>query len=370
MSKFTDKGLQYWLPHYLWQQMFKKRARKTKKPMHILFCFVDHFEPFHGGVDFKTAKQRVQAWVKGYPAMAEKYRDADGKPPQHTWFYPPHLNHIFLKDLVGLCNSNYGEIEMHLHHNHMEPFPDTSETLRAKIKKCIDDYSKYGIFCLPDGTKRFAFIHGDWSLDNSGGPKICGVNDEILILKEMGCFADFTFPSVNKCQAKMINTIYYCKDDPKLPKSYDSGVPVTVGNIPLDVDLMMITGPIGIRLKRKGKLLWPAIESGSFGYQNKPTPQRVDTWIKTNIHVNGRPEWVFVKIHCHGGPEINHDVAFGEQAKDIYKYLLNKYNDGVNYILHFVTSREMYNIIKAAESGCQGTPNDFRNYLIPKYIYR
>ena len=163
-----------------------------------MFCLVDHFEPFHQNVDFNTAKKRVDVWNERYPALAEKYFDADGKPPQHTWFYPPHLDHTFLKDLVCLCKRGYGDIEMHLHHNHMEPFPDTSETLKAKIKKCIDDYSKYGIFCLPDGSRKYAFIHGDWSLDNSAGSEICGVNDEITILKETGCYADFTFPSVNK----------------------------------------------------------------------------------------------------------------------------------------------------------------------------
>lgn len=28
-----------------------------------------------------------------------------------------------------LCASEFGEIEMHLHHNRLKPFPDTTETL-------------------------------------------------------------------------------------------------------------------------------------------------------------------------------------------------------------------------------------------------
>ena len=259
--------------------------------------------------------------------MADKYIDADGKHPQHVWFYPPHLDHRFLDDLITLCNNGYGEIEMHLHHNRMEPFPDTSDTLRRKIEKCIFDYSKYGIFCLPDGTHKFAFIHGDWSLDNSGGPLICGVNDEILILKKMGCFADFTFPSVNICQPRMFNLIYYCKDDPDLPKSYNTGIPVVAGEKPFDVDLMIVTGPVGLRLKTKGKLILPSIESGSFGHLNLPTPDRVDTWVKCNIHIKGRPEWIFVKIHTHGAPEFNHDVNLGRLANNFYEYFCNKFNN-------------------------------------------
>ena len=33
--------------------------------------------------------------------------------------------------------------------------------------------------------------------------------------------------------------------------------------------------------------------------------------------------------------------------------------------LHYVTAREAYNIVKAAEAGCSGDPNDYRDYLIP-----
>jgi len=365
---FRNKGLRYWLPYYLWQKLLPREKPDPGKPVHIIFCLVDHFEPFHDATTFEKAKWRVNQWVKHYPRMSENFQDADGRHPQHTWFYPPHLDHCFLEDLVGLCRAGYGEVEMHLHHNHMEPFPDTSITLRGKIQKCLDDYSKFDIFCLPNGDQKFAFIHGDWSLDNAAGPKICGINDEITILKELGCFADFTFPSINKCQPKMVNCIYYCKDNPTAPKSYDIGIPVVAGVKSIDVDLMMITGPIGLRWNEKNFGL-PAIESGSFGYLNRPTPKRIDVWVNTHIHVRGCPDWVFVKIHTHGGPRFNHDVNFGNDANVMYSYLCSKYNDGIEYFLHFVTAREMYNIIKAAESGCKGNPASYRDYIIPKYIY-
>lgn len=364
-----NKGLQYWLPQYLLKGILKKKTANIEQPTHIMFSVVDHYEPFHGNVDWKTAKQRVDKWVTDYPRMAKAFKDSDNRPPQHTWFYPPHLDHCFLTDLVGLCKYGFGEVEMHLHHNHMEPFPDTHESLRTKIKKCIEDYAVHGIFCLPDGSRRFAFIHGDWSLDNAAGPEICGVNSEISILKELGCFADFTFPAINQCQPRMVNTIYYCKDDPDRPKSYDKGIPVSVGILPEKIDLMMITGPIGLR-KNKHRPFVPSIESGSFGYQNPPSCERVDFWIKTNIHVVGRPEWIFVKIHTHGAPEFNHDVNIGRTAEAMYKYISTKYNDGERYLLHFVTAREMYNIIKAAEAGFSGNPNNFRDYLIPRYMYK
>ena len=41
----------------------------------------------------------------------------------------------------------------------------------------------------PDGRPAFAFIHGNWALDNSRLENVrnyCGVNDELTILRETG----------------------------------------------------------------------------------------------------------------------------------------------------------------------------------------
>ena len=365
---FLNKGLRYWLPYYLLQQIYPKEKPDLSEPVHIFLCVVDHFEPFHGGVDFERSKWRVGQWVKGYPKMAKNYRDADGKPPQHTWFYPPHLDHCFLEDLVGLCKSGYGEIEMHLHHNHMEPFPDTSETLRDKIKKCIDDYSKYGIFCLPDGSRKFAFIHGDWSLDNSRGPKICGVNNEISILKECGCYADFTFPSLGRAQPVMVNTFYYAKDNPERPKSYTWGKPVRVAGRPWG-DLMMIPGIIGLRWRSRTHKYRPSIEASNISESDYPFAERVDYWVRNAVTVKGRPNWLFIKLHTHGCCEMGFDCLFGTLADNMYSYMEKKYNNGKNWFLHYLTAREMYNIIKAAEAGEQGNPNKYRSFIVDNYLY-
>lgn len=368
LTKLSERGLRYWLPYYLWQQLFKNRTSQTEKPLHILFCFVDHFEPFNGGADLKTAKWRVEQWVRKYPNVADRYKDSDGKPPQHTWFYPPHLDHRFLEDLVSLCKDGYGEIEMHLHHNHMEPFPDTSETLRGKIQKCIDDYSNYGIFCLRDGSRKFAFIHGDWSLDNSRGPKICGVNNEISILKECGCYADFTFPSLGRAQPAMVNTFYYAKDNPDRPKSYTWGKPVRVGGRAWG-DLMMIPGIIGLRWRARIHKYRPSIEASNISKSDYPFPERIDYWVRNAIVVKGKQDWLFIKLHTHGCCEIDLDSVLDSSTDNMYAYLETKYNDGEHYLLHYVTAREMHNIVKAAEAGMDGDPTNFRDFEVSKYVY-
>jgi len=54
-------------------------------PKHILFAFVDHFEPTYSPSP-TTPNADVIAWVNDYMAMAGKHVDADGRHPIHTYF--------------------------------------------------------------------------------------------------------------------------------------------------------------------------------------------------------------------------------------------------------------------------------------------
>ena len=362
------KDMQYWLASYLreFHNIFSKR--KIKQPIHILLCKVDHFEPGNGNADTEKQEYRVSAWLKQYPKMAKKHKDADGCPPKHTWFYPPHHDLKFLKDLVGLCAEGFGEIEMHLHHNRMEPFPDTEQTLRKKIRQCIDTYGNYGIFKTKDNKTTYAFIHGDWSLDNANGDKVCGINNEIEILQDTGCYADFTYPSLGKAQPKMINSIYYAVDHPGKPKSYNWGRKLIVGKKG-QAGLLMIQGIIGLRLKRKKYRIMPSIEASNLDLADSPTEWRINYWIKNGVTIPGRPEWKFIKLHTHGAREDTWDSLFGPLADKMFTYFENKFNDGKKFVLHYVSAREMYNIAKAAEDGLKGDPNHYRDYKILPYKY-
>jgi hypothetical protein len=75
---------------------------------------------------------------------------------------------------------------------------------------------------------------------------------------------------------------------------------------------------------------------------------------------------VFVKIHTHGTQERDIDTLLGDPTVKMYEYLASYYNDGKKHCMHFVSSREMYNIVKAAEAGKGGSPNAYRDFLIPK----
>ena len=353
------RNMQIWLGSYLRR---RPPARPASGPVHVMFCFVDHFEPNWGRVDLATQRARVDRWCRDYRALAGRHRDADGRAPQHTFFYPEEeYVEEHLDKLAALCADGYGEIEIHLHHDN-----DTPENFTATIDR-FNKLLHERHSALPrdpvTGQLRFGFIHGNWCLDNSRADgRWCGINNELVLLRELGCYADFTLPSApSDTQTRMVNAIYYATDDPLRPKSHDTGTPVRVGGTPSG-DLMIVQGPLNLNWRERRFGLIPRIDAADVRRACPPTPARVDAWVRTGIHVEGRPEWVFVKVHTHGTQERDMDTLLGAPMEAMHAHLENAYNDGERHVLHYVTSREMYNIIKAAEAGKRGNPDAWRDF--------
>ena len=366
------KKMQYWILSDVKRSIIRFFQPKPKGAVHIMFCFVDHFEPGNRHATPELQKSRVDAWVNRYPDLASKHQDSDGVRPQHTFFFPPHYDtHDHLEKIVNLCSEGFGEVEMHLHHDKHGPWPDDEISLEKKILGCIEAYSRYGVFCLPDGRKTYGFIHGDWALANSlKGGTHCGVNNELSILKATGCYADFTFPISNEAQPKLANTIFYSQTDLFCAKPYNiQPKPVQSGEKPPNNSLMLIQGIIGIRWKSRTHIFKPSIEQSNMDINDHPFAKRIDYWVNKGIHVKGKPEWVFIKIHTHGSREEDRDVLLGKGCDDMFSYLETHYNDGKKYALHYVSSREMFNIVKAAEDRRNGNPSKYRDYVIPRYCY-
>ena len=104
--------------------------------------------------------------------MCSKHRDSDGYPPKHTWFYAMDgMLEFELMELRKMVDAGLGEVELHRHHDH-----DTSESFSRKLRDGLRVFQKYG-FMKPVGNGKpgsFAFIHGNWSLDNSRGRTFAG----------------------------------------------------------------------------------------------------------------------------------------------------------------------------------------------------
>jgi len=325
-----------------------------------MFLICDHYEPKHKVTRDNQDIERVSSWVDGYPEFAKQCLSEFGHYPLHSWFYPPHHGYEHIDQLNRLVYHGYGELELHYHHDN-----DTSEKFFHDMTDVIKIYNRKGAL-LTSGNEiksTFAFIHGDWALDNSAHGKYCGVNDELTILDKIGCWGDFTMPSAEECQTRKINSIYYAVDNPHKPKSHDTGKDARVGKTNPE-GLFMLQGPLGINWKRSGL---PKVENASITDSNWGREDRVKYWIKSNVHVKGKPEWKFIKLHTHGAVERDHDALFGKKALQMHRYLNQYYNDGTKYKLHYVTARQAYNICKAAEAGMTGDPDLFLDYVIPPY---
>ncbi len=363
-----------WLPNYVkWKTSNKLMSRSVSSLTHVMFLFVDHFEPWEDTDDPRIAKSRMDCWVNNYPQMASKHRDANGFMPRHTWFYLvedwqwKEYDEGFLRQLGALSYDGFGEVELHVHHGAPQRiFPDVNspEKLHSFIEEMKSFFSQTGALVTAEEVPRqpYGFIHGKWALDNAMDGMYCGVDNEIEVLQETGCYADFTMPSGIQSQSRKINSIYYPTGNPLCPKSFDWGVDVKAGALN-NGRLMIFSGMIDIYFRN---FFWGGsiVEKSNLDHNDVPTERRIDTWIKSNIHVKDRPQWIFVKVHTHGAREQDFDVSFGELADKMHAYLEEKYNDGERYKLHYVTTREAYNIVKAAEAGENGDPSLFRDYLI------
>ena len=95
---------QLWLPGCL---TTRRTLRPTQgRPLEILFCVADHYEPNVGGADLPRQRERVERWVQGYPALARRHRDAGGRTPRHTFFYPAEAyDPSLVERLASLCRS-------------------------------------------------------------------------------------------------------------------------------------------------------------------------------------------------------------------------------------------------------------------------
>jgi hypothetical protein len=375
MSAFTDqvaKGLAClrWLPAYAGQQLVRRGFRKAG-PQHLIVALADHFEPsIVPGVsgrhlDLDEQERRLERWCREYPKMADAHRDGDGFPFRHTYFYPAEQFHKTLIDrLAEHCHDGWGEVEIHLHHG--VDAPDTSEATRRVLVEFRDELASRG--CLPrwngQGSSRYAFVHGNWALANSAGGRYCGVDDEMAILAETGCYADLTLPApLGLPQVGKINSLYECGLPLDQRAPHRRGRRLAVGRSARTFPLI-VQGPLMVNaLRRVGGRLRPGIEQGVVVTHDAPTPARLGLWQQAGISVAGRPEWAFIKLSCHGMDPRDEPVMLGAPIQRFLRTLLDAARDDGDRV-HFVTAREMVNIALAACDGRDGDPAAYRDYRL------
>jgi hypothetical protein len=344
-----------WLTRHLstWRP-FDRRQLPPGLPIDVMVLVADHFEPARRFGD-AAAVESVQSWVGAYERLVSRFRDADGRPPQHTWFYRyDYPNPGCVHALAECAFRGFGEVEFHLHHSH-----DTHASFARTLRDGLEFFARFGAMRSAEAQprSRFAYLAGNSALDNGAGDDaLSGCDTELSALREAGCYADFTFPNLGSpAQPRLTNTIYYATEDGK-PRSYDDGTPVRVGGA-ASGDLMLLQGPVAFHWANG------CVDDGAVENSSPAHPQRLAPWLAAHVHVAGRPEWVFVKLSTHG---MQNRVSFLGEGMAATLEAMQAWWNRPPFRLHYVTAREAYNIVKAAEAGRSGNPGDYRDFDVPR----
>ena len=336
----------------------------------IILIVANHFEPAWSSTRVALNKReqvsRVISWCAKAKRTGESIRDFDGVPFKHTNFYPAEQYSYELLDLLAALQSEgFGEVEIHLHHG--VDRPDTAENLRNVLVDFRDRLAgehKCLSRMMAAPTPMYGFVHGNFALANSAGGRCCGVDSEIQILAETGCYADFTLPSApDQSQVSIINAIYQCGGRLDRRRPHNTGLSLSTARPPsLPI---LITGPLVFDWsKRKYRLPWPRLDGGALARNQPLDGARFHNWIEAGISVQGRPDWIFVKLFCHGFFPQDQDYCIGEPLIRSLDAVLNTAHRTGEFKIHFATAREAFNIAMAAAHGKSGEPGEYRDYLL------
>ena len=156
------------LPGGTWRAL----AGAVREPVHLIIAVADHFEP---AIDLESGykrvprseqERRVEWWCREYPKVVDRWRDDDGRPFVHTYFYPAEQYDCGLLEMIAHhCHSGWGEIEVHLHHGMLEP--GTADNTRRLLTDFRDQLAfRHRCLSAEEGSSqpRYGFVHGNFAL--------------------------------------------------------------------------------------------------------------------------------------------------------------------------------------------------------------
>lgn len=361
-----------WLSRYpFWRARTALRSlRDNGATQRLMVIVANHFEPSwknDGSFwDRETQARRVESWVKQARVAGSLLRDHDGMPFRHTYFYPGEQYHRpLIEMLADLETDGLGEIEIHLHHGVERP--DTADRTRRALVEFRDLLAEeHRCLSREDGDPRprYAFVHGNLALANSMGGRCCGVDNEMEILAETGCYADLTLPAApQEAQTPMINAIYQCDRPLNERAPHRAGRGLRVGaQVRLPV---ILTGPLVFDWSlRPRSLPRPRLDDGALTSRYPVSAARLNRWRNTRIAVEGRPDWIFIKLYCHGFFIGDQEATLGEPMLRFWAEAIESADRDGRFKIHFVTAREAFNIAMAAIDGRDGDPSLYRDYRL------
>jgi hypothetical protein len=171
-----------------------------------------------------------------------------------------------------------------------------------------------------------------------------------------------TYPTsaFHPAQIAKINSLYECSLPLDCAAPQRRGRDLTVGQS-VGIFPFIIQGPWMIDFDRTSRSGFGRIENSSLTHVNPPSMRRLKLWKRAAITVTGRPDWIFIKLHTHGMDPMQTETVLRAPMRHFLSELIAGAPDR-NEILHFVSAREMANIVLAACDGREGNPGDYRDY--------
>ncbi|MBV9211885.1 MAG: hypothetical protein JOZ52_14685 [Acidobacteria bacterium] len=370
-----------WLTRYpFWRarEAMTRASVKEGEPQHLIVVVANHFEPSWNEqcaqLDWNTQLAKLDRWCEQARAIGEAVRDADGTPFRHTNFYPAEQYHPrLLQRLSELQAEGFGEVEVHLHHGVEEP--DTEENLRRALVDFRDTLAEEHQCLSREGENavpKYAFVHGNLALANSAGGRCCGVDAEMRVLAETGCYADMTLPSApDQSQVARINALYQCGHDLNEAKPHRSGRSLRVGEKEPPQLPIIFTGPLVFNWNRKVRgLPVPRLDDGALTANQPLDLGRLNRWRGARIHVAGQPQWIFIKLYCHGFFHFDQPSTIGERVRKFWEEAIEHGERTGEFKIHFASAREAFNIALAATDGRTGEPGLYRDYRLKQIMRR
>ncbi|VAX38634.1 hypothetical protein MNBD_PLANCTO02-3075 [hydrothermal vent metagenome] len=357
-----QRNMQYWLRSYFFpktEQVQKRTSLKkcsqqwnlaeVEEPLDVYIAICDHYEPEWGKPAKSVSTDKVKRWCNEYPQKFSAFEDSEGRSPQHTFFFPQdEYAPEYLDLLAGLCRDGHGDVDIHLHHDN-----DTAEGLQQKLSQFRDTlFNQHGLLRRDPTTGNvvYGFIHGNWALCNARPDgRWCGVENEISILLETGCYADFTMPSApSNTQTTTINSLYYATQKTGV-KSHNIGELAEVGKDVSAKSLLMVQGPLQLDWNRRKFGIIPRIENGDLTEARPPSWERMQLWLQAKVHVAGAPDKLFIKLHTHGCKDGNIDMLLGEPMQKFHHDLKTHAAQKNGFRYHYVTAWEMAQLVHQTE---------------------
>jgi hypothetical protein len=343
---------------------------KSSGQKHIIFTVANHFEPswsVNGLLDLDTRRRRLDQYYTLARKTGEAVLDTDGKNLRHTNFYPAEqYDRRILERLAQMQAEGLGDVEIHLHHGIEKP--DTADNLRKTLTEFRDCLAEdHGLLSRFPGESqpKYAFVHGNLALANSAGGRFCGVDEEMRILQETGCYLEMTLPSApDESQVPMLNQIYECGKPlgEKIP--HRTGRAVSVFGKQPQLPLIF-TGPLVFNWTRRiGKIPFPRLDDGALTANQPLDEARFRRWLSANVTVKKRPEWIFVKLYCHAFFDFDQPSSNGEKARRFFSETIENGEKTGEYKVYFATAREVFNMVSAAIDGKEGSPGNYRTYRL------